>query len=98
MTPEKSGRPGTGGTRCFSKWLKRSNFPISFFWPGRNWRLAEPKDGVLQKKYRNYPRWRINNWRPVIDFQQPGGKMENLVRNKFGTFKSIHHALTLSQR
>jgi hypothetical protein len=30
--------------------------------------------------------------------QQPGGKMENLVRNKFGTFKSIHHALTLSQR
>jgi hypothetical protein len=58
MTPAKSGRPGRGAKEVFSKWLKRSDFSISGFSGGRNWRLAEPKNGLAQKEYQDHPLWR----------------------------------------
>jgi hypothetical protein len=50
MTPAESGRAGLGDGEVFVEMHEKKQLPVSVFWAGRNWGLAERRHGILQAK------------------------------------------------
>jgi hypothetical protein len=66
MRPAKSGGPGRGGRDVFAEITEDTASRFWVFPAGRNWRLAEPKGRLSEKKYQR-PREKVPKTSPLED-------------------------------